>query len=224
MTKNAGTRVKRTIIVDIIPAALLQYRPRRDFYPNGRETLRGFRAKWHAQNKTSGPESCIVDVALVCLEVSSSYSSPYSNGNVSSYSSSYSSSSSSSSSSSYYSYSSSSYYNPAVAAITVTAEATIATAAAATTTTTTTAATECFFAKTTKGCDMDTLFDEEAASPPGKHCARPLNQKGYSPRAVSNRRKGSRFPARPLKQPRGLEPGTSSFRGGRFAHCATWAP
>ena len=39
---------------------------------------------------------------------------------------------------------------------------------------------------------------------------------GSSPRAVSNQRKGSRCPARPLNQPRGLEPGTSSFRGGRF--------
>ena len=47
---------------------------------------------------------------------------------------------------------------------------------------------------------------------------------GSSPRAVSNQRKGSRFPARPLNQPRGLEPGTSSFRGGGFAHCATWTP
>ena len=47
---------------------------------------------------------------------------------------------------------------------------------------------------------------------------------GSSPRAVSNQRKGSRFPARPLNQPRGSEPGTSSFRGGLFAHCATWTP
>ena len=27
-----------------------------------------------------------------------------------------------------------------------------------------------------------------------------------------------------LNQPRGFEPGTSSFRGGRFAHGATWTP
>ena len=26
-----------------------------------------------------------------------------------------------------------------------------------------------FFADTAKGCDMDTLYNEEAASPPGKH-------------------------------------------------------
>ena len=39
---------------------------------------------------------------------------------------------------------------------------------------------------------------------------------GGSPHAVSNQRNGSRFPARPWKQPRGVEPGTSSFRGGRF--------
>ena len=69
---------------------------------------------------------------------------------------------------------------------------------------------------------MDTLFNEEAANPPGKYCARPINRMGDSPRAVSNQRKGSRFPARPLNQSRGLEPGASSFRGGRFAHCATW--
>ena len=71
---------------------------------------------------------------------------------------------------------------------------------------------------------MNTLFNEEAASPPGKHCARPINRMGYSPRAVSNQRKGSQFPARPLNQRRGFDPGTSSFRGGRFAHCATWTP
>ena len=67
---------------------------------------------------------------------------------------------------------------------------------------------------------MDTLFNEEAASPPGKHCARPINRMGYSPRAVSNQRKGSQFPARPLNQPRGLEPGTSTsrFRGRHLAH------
>ena len=64
----------------------------------------------------------------------------------------------------------------------------------------------------------------EAARPAGKYCARPINRMGDSPRAVSNQRKGSRFPARPLNQPRGFEPGTSSFRGGRFAHCATWTP
>ena len=81
--------------------------------------------------------------------------------------------------------------------------------------------TECFIAETAKGCDIDTLFNEEAASPPGKYCARPISRMGDSPRAVSNQRKESRFPARPLNQPRGLEPGTSSFRGGRFAHCAT---
>ena len=33
--------------------------------------------------------------------------------------------------------------------------------------------TECFIAETAKGCDMDTLFYEEAASPPGKYGARP---------------------------------------------------
>ena len=73
---------------------------------------------------------------------------------------------------------------------------------------------------------MDTLFYEEAASPPEKYCARPINRMVDSPRAVSNQRKGSRFPARPLKQPRGFEPEpeTSSFRGGRFAHCPTWTP
>ena len=73
---------------------------------------------------------------------------------------------------------------------------------------------------------MDTLkvFNEEAASPPKKYCARPINRMGYSPRAVSNQRKGSRFPAQPLNQPQGFESGTSSFRGGRFAHCATWTP
>ena len=71
---------------------------------------------------------------------------------------------------------------------------------------------------------MGTLFNEKAASPPGKSCARPINRMGYSPRAVSNQHKGSRFPARPLNQPRGFEPGTSSFRGGRLAHCATWTP
>ena len=47
---------------------------------------------------------------------------------------------------------------------------------------------------------------------------------GYSPHTVSNQRKGSRFPARPLNQPRGFEPGTSCFRGGRFDYCATWTP
>ena len=47
---------------------------------------------------------------------------------------------------------------------------------------------------------------------------------GDSPRAVSNQRKGPRFSAQPLNQPRGFEPRTSSFRGGRFAHCATWTP
>ena len=71
---------------------------------------------------------------------------------------------------------------------------------------------------------MDTLFNEEAATPPGKYCARPINRMSDSPRAVSNQRMGLRFPARPLNQPRGLEPGTSSSRGGRFAHCATWTP
>ena len=71
---------------------------------------------------------------------------------------------------------------------------------------------------------MDTLFNDEAASPPGRHCALPINRMGDSSRAVSNQRKGSRFPARPLNQPQGLEPGISSFRGGRFAHCATWTP
>ena len=55
--------------------------------------------------------------------------------------------------------------------------------------------TECFIAETAKGCDMDTLFKEEAASPPGKYCARPISGMGDSPRAVSNQRKGSRFPA-----------------------------
>ena len=45
--------------------------------------------------------------------------------------------------------------------------------------------TECFIAETAKGCDMDTLFNEEAASPPGKHCALPINRMGSSPRAVS---------------------------------------
>ena len=83
---------------------------------------------------------------------------------------------------------------------------------------------ECCFAETAKGCDMDTLYNEEAASPPGKYCARPINRIGSSPRAVSNQRKGSRVPAQPLNQPRGFEPGTSSFKGGRFAHCATWTP
>ena len=29
--------------------------------------------------------------------------------------------------------------------------------------------TESSFAETAKGCDMDFLFDEDAASPPGKH-------------------------------------------------------
>ena len=29
--------------------------------------------------------------------------------------------------------------------------------------------TECFIAETAKGCDMDTLVNEEAPSPPGKH-------------------------------------------------------
>ena len=40
---------------------------------------------------------------------------------------------------------------------------------------------------------MDTLFNEEAASPPEKHFARPINRiaRGYGPRAVSNQRKGS---------------------------------
>ena len=47
---------------------------------------------------------------------------------------------------------------------------------------------------------------------------------GDSPRAVSNQRKGSRFPARPFNHSRGLEPETPSFRGGRFTHCATWMP
>ena len=84
--------------------------------------------------------------------------------------------------------------------------------------------TECYIADTTKGCDMDTLFNQEAASPQGKYCARPINRMGDSPRAVSNQRKGSRFPARPLNQPRWFVPGTSSFRGGRFAHCAKWTP
>ena len=69
---------------------------------------------------------------------------------------------------------------------------------------------------------MDTLFNEETASPPGKYCARPINRMGDSPRAVSNLRKGSRFPAKPLNQPRGYEPWTSSFRGG-LCHC-TWTP
>ena len=68
-----------------------------------------------------------------------------------------------------------------------------------------------FFAETAKGCDMDTLLNEEAASPLEKYCARPINRMGHSPRAVSNQRKGSRFSARPLKQPRGFEPGTSCF-------------
>ena len=71
---------------------------------------------------------------------------------------------------------------------------------------------------------MDTLYNEEAARPPGKYCARPLNRMGDSPRALSNQRKGSRFPARLFEPTRGYEPGTSSFRGGRFAHCATWTP
>ena len=71
---------------------------------------------------------------------------------------------------------------------------------------------------------MDTLFNEKAASPPGKHCARPINRMGDSPHPVSNQRTGSQVPARPLNQPRMFEPGTSSFRGGRFAHCATWTP
>ena len=71
---------------------------------------------------------------------------------------------------------------------------------------------------------MDTLLSEEAASPPGKHCALPISLMGDSTRADSNRRKGSRFASRPLNQPRGFEPGTSRFRGGRFAHCATWTP
>ena len=67
-------------------------------------------------------------------------------------------------------------------------------------------------------------FPDGSGGPPGKCCARPINRMGESPRAVSNQRKGSRFPARPLNQPRGFEPGTSFFRGGRFAHCATWTP
>ena len=71
---------------------------------------------------------------------------------------------------------------------------------------------------------MDFLFNEEAASRPGKNCARPIIRMGYSPHTVSNQSKASRFPARPLNQPRGFESGTSSFRGGCFAHCATWAP
>ena len=33
---------------------------------------------------------------------------------------------------------------------------------------------------------------------------------GDGPHAVSNQQKGSRIPARPLNQPRGLEPGTSA--------------
>ena len=69
---------------------------------------------------------------------------------------------------------------------------------------------------------MDTL--SKAASPPGKYRARPISRMGDSPHAVSNQRKGSRFSARPLNQPRGFEPGTSSLRGGRFTHCATWTP
>ena len=40
---------------------------------------------------------------------------------------------------------------------------------------------ECFIAATAKGCDMDTLFNEEAANPPGKYCARPINGMGDSP-------------------------------------------
>ena len=56
---------------------------------------------------------------------------------------------------------------------------------------------------------MDTLFNEKTDSPPGKYCARPINRNrmGYSLHAVSNQRKGSRLPARPLNQPRGLKPG-----------------
>ena len=46
--------------------------------------------------------------------------------------------------------------------------------------------TECFIAETAKGFDMDTLLNEEAASPPGTYCARPINRMGYSLRAVSN--------------------------------------
>ena len=67
-----------------------------------------------------------------------------------------------------------------------------------------------------------TPFLRRNGQSPGKYCVRPINRMGSSPRAVSNQRKGSRFPARPLSEPRVFEPGTSSFRGGRFAHCATW--
>jgi hypothetical protein len=68
--------------------------------------------------------------------------------------------------------------------------------------------TECFFTETARGCDMGTLFNEETASYPGKYrCARPINRMSDSPHAVSNQRKGSLFPARPLNQPRGSNPG-----------------
>ena len=61
-----------------------------------------------------------------------------------------------------------------------------------------------------------TPFYEERPIPRGN--TEPSRSIGcvYSPHAISNHRKGSRFPARPLNQPWGFEPGTSSFTGGRF--------
>ena len=69
---------------------------------------------------------------------------------------------------------------------------------------------------------MDTLFNEETASPQGNTVSARSIGWVTAPAPFPTSERGHDSQRDRLNQPRGFEPGTSSFRGGRFAHCATW--
>ena len=67
---------------------------------------------------------------------------------------------------------------------------------------------------------------KETASPPGEILSPSNQSEGLQPPRLFQPAKGIAIPSATVEPTTGVEPGTSSFRGGRFAHrdCATWTP
>ena len=81
-----------------------------------------------------------------------------------------------------------------------------------------------FIAETAKGYIRAPVITRKRPVPRGKTA--PFRSIGWvpAPAPVPTSERGHDSQRDRLNQPRGFEPGTSSFRGGRFAHCATWTP
>ena len=81
-----------------------------------------------------------------------------------------------------------------------------------------------FIAETAKGYIRAPIITRKRSVPGGKTA--PFRSIGWvpAPAPFPTSERGRDSQRDRLNQPRVFEPDTSSFRGGRFAHCATWTP